>query len=67
MLDTGVFDSHDDLVINADPKDRLKHHRITTCTVLNDTNYVAGWNWVGSACLKHWAAVPYGLCEVRSF
>lgn len=44
VLDTGYVDSHDHLGINANPKDRLKYRRITTCAVLNDAYYVTGWN-----------------------
>ncbi|KIW71682.1 hypothetical protein PV04_03820 [Phialophora macrospora] len=44
VLDTGYIDSHDDLGINAKPEDRIRYRRVTTCTVLNDTNYITGWN-----------------------
>ncbi|OCT54650.1 hypothetical protein CLCR_02783 [Cladophialophora carrionii] len=44
VLDTGYLDSHHDLGINAKPQDRLRYRRVTTCTVINDTNYVTGWN-----------------------
>ncbi|KAJ9612345.1 hypothetical protein H2200_003942 [Cladophialophora chaetospira] len=44
VLDTGYLDSHDHIGINAKPQDRLKYRRITTCTVLNDTEYITGWN-----------------------
>lgn len=44
VLDTRYIDTHEDLGINASPSDRLKYRRVTTCTVLNDTNYVSGWN-----------------------
>lgn len=44
VLDTGIIDSHDDLGINAASEDRLKYHRITQCMVLNDTDYILGWD-----------------------
>ena len=43
VLDTGHIDSHKDLGINAKPQDRVTYRRLTTCTVLNDTGRVTGW------------------------
>ncbi|KIW26657.1 uncharacterized protein PV07_06474 [Cladophialophora immunda] len=44
VLDTEEIDSHEDLGINADPKDRLKYWRRTTCAVLDGTDRIKGWN-----------------------
>lgn len=44
VLDTGDINTHTELGINAEPKDRLTYRRITTCAVLNATNHVTGWN-----------------------
>ncbi|OQV01908.1 hypothetical protein CLAIMM_07194 [Cladophialophora immunda] len=44
VLETDQIDSHEDLGINADPHDRLKYWRRTTCTVLNGTDYIKGWD-----------------------
>ena len=43
-LDTGRIDSHTHLGINAKHEDRLTYQRVTTCTVLNDTSHITGWN-----------------------
>jgi hypothetical protein len=44
VLDTGYIDSHEDLGINASPKDRIKYRRMTRCAVLEDGEHVTGWN-----------------------
>ncbi|KIW98405.1 uncharacterized protein Z519_00065 [Cladophialophora bantiana CBS 173.52] len=44
VLETDQIDSHEALGINADPKDRLKYWRRTTCAVLNGTDHIKGWN-----------------------
>ena len=44
LLDTGDLESHEDLGINASPKDRLTYRRLTTCAVLNDTGRILGWD-----------------------
>ncbi|KAK5050013.1 hypothetical protein LTR84_004132 [Exophiala bonariae] len=44
VLDTGYIDSYNDLGINAEPKDRLKYRRITSCAVVNGTGRVIGWD-----------------------
>ncbi|KAK5288914.1 hypothetical protein LTR98_005422 [Exophiala xenobiotica] len=43
VFDTGYIDSHDDLGINANPKDRLRYRRNTTCAVLNGDGRINGW------------------------
>ena len=43
-FDTGLINSRDDFGINAVLSDQLSYRRVTTCTVLNDTSYVSGWN-----------------------
>ncbi|KAJ9495639.1 hypothetical protein H2202_008927 [Exophiala xenobiotica] len=44
VFDTGYIDSHDDLGINANPKDRLRYRRNTTCAVLNGDGRINGWD-----------------------
>jgi hypothetical protein len=44
VLDTGLIDSHEDLGINASPRDRLKYQKRTTCAVLDDNGYIQGWD-----------------------
>lgn len=38
-LDTDFIDSHEDLGINAPPKDRVKFCRVTTCSIVPPTAY----------------------------
>lgn len=42
-LDTGLFDTHTDLGINAAKADRLLYRKASKCTVLNDTKQTTGW------------------------
>ncbi|KIW21012.1 hypothetical protein PV08_01591 [Exophiala spinifera] len=44
VLDTGDIDSHMHLGINAPPSQRLTYRRNTTCAVLDDKNYITGWD-----------------------
>jgi hypothetical protein len=44
VLDTGKIDSHKDLGINAPSKNRLSYQRVTRCAVLDDSNYITGWD-----------------------
>ena len=46
VFDTWYIDSRDDLGINAKAEDRLKYRRISTCSVLNDTGRIQGWDGV---------------------
>jgi len=38
-MDTGLLDSHVDLGINAEPKDRVNFRKVTTCATLNGTRF----------------------------
>ncbi|KAJ5461178.1 uncharacterized protein N7458_002730 [Penicillium daleae] len=38
-LNTGFIDSHEDLGINAPPEDRVKYHRVATCSVIKRGRY----------------------------
>jgi hypothetical protein len=42
-FDTGHIDSHIDLGINSNVKDRLTYRRVTQCTVLNDTSFATSF------------------------
>ncbi|KAK5449920.1 hypothetical protein LTS15_008493 [Exophiala xenobiotica] len=44
VFETDYIDSHGDLGINAEPHDRLRYRRKTTCAVLNGTGHVRGWD-----------------------
>ncbi len=44
VLETDYIDSHDDLGINAEPHDRLRYRRKTTCAVVNGTGHIRGWD-----------------------
>lgn len=40
-METELIDSHKDLGINAQPKDRIQLQRLTTCAILNTTDYTS--------------------------
>ncbi|KAI1624681.1 hypothetical protein EDD37DRAFT_627721 [Exophiala viscosa] len=44
VLETDHIDSHADLGINAEPRDRLQYQRKTTCAVINGAGLIRGWD-----------------------
>jgi hypothetical protein len=58
VLDTGIIDSHGDLGVNAKPNDRIGYRRVTSCTVLNDTDHTTDWIKQNDSSL--WAYANYG-------
>jgi hypothetical protein len=40
QIDTGLIDSHHDLGINTPQEERLKYRKVTTCSVLDDKDYM---------------------------
>ncbi len=43
QFDTGFLDSQDDLGLNARETDRISYRRVTSCSPLNDAQYIGDW------------------------
>ena len=43
VVDSGLISSHRHLGLNAPVKDRIQYRKVTTCTILNDAQYISDW------------------------
>ncbi|KIV89171.1 hypothetical protein PV10_08762 [Exophiala mesophila] len=44
VLDTGLLSSHRHFGINSPAADRVQYRKVTTCTILNDAEYITDWH-----------------------
>lgn len=49
VIDTGLLSSHRHFGINSPVADRVQYRKVTTCTILNDAEYISDWKNISIA------------------